>query len=313
MIQIHNPAAVIFIEIVLIAALLLSVHHMTRGRLWRWMGYGLASRKGFRAAAVGLLFLPLGGVLMGLHGTGGITAGAAAARALFGLMLMIAVATFILLRQIRSTQTAELARYVHLIEEKKTAGDPEVAFTIRAAIQALNRGGVTAVDLSNCRLDGADLRKIRLYGSDLRHANLRGARFQGVGFTGANLTEACLVGADLRETFLYQANLRGADLTRADLRRADLREADLRGAHLDSSLLADARLEDALLDGATLSEAHMENTQVSAEQLIKSETLARALLDPQLRSRLVAARNPPAGLARRLLRLDGIVPLLEKR
>ena len=309
MIQIHDPAAVVGIEAVLLLAMLLALHRVTEGRLWAWLRYGLSTRGRFRAAAGAVLVLCLAAAAFEAEGVAGLQVGRALARAFFAVLMMMPLAIFLLLRQKRRAHATQVHRYQVFIDGLKRAEDPAAADTIRAAIMALNRGGVTAVDLSDCRLKGADLRRVRLHGASLRNAELSQANLQDVGFTGADLNGARLIEADLRDTFFYRADLRGADLSRSDLRGADLREADLRNARLDGCRLKDARLEDARLDGASFGQAEMENTQVSVAQLLKTETLSHAILEPKLRARLVAAQHPPGSLSRRLLRLDGTVPL----
>ncbi len=309
MIQIHNPGAVVFVETVLIAAMLLAVHRATGGRFWRWLAYGTATRSGFRMAVLGGLALALAGSLTaGGEGESGLQILRWGARFLFMALSVMVLASGLLACQRRRRQKVQLDVYRGFVRQLKSTAHPAAAATIRAAIRALNRSGETVVDLAGGLLDGADLRGIRLHGANLNQARLERVNLQGVGFTGADLRGARLNGADLRQTFLYRADLRQADLRQADLRQADLRHADLRGAHLDGCLLEDARLEDARLDGATLNGARMENTQVSVAQLLKTDTLAHAVLEPRLRLRLVAARHQPLGLARRLLRIDGSVP-----
>ena len=309
MIQIHDPAAVVCIEVFLLLAMLLALHRVTEGRLWAWLGYGLSTRGRFRAAAGAVVVLCLAAAVFESGGVAGLQVGRALARAFFAVLMMMPLAIFLVLRQKRRAHAVQVQRYQVFIDGLKRAADPAAADTIRAAIMALNRGGVTVVDLSDCRLQGADLGRVRLHGADLRNAELSRANLKDVGFSGADLNGARLIEADLRDAFFYRADLRGADLSRADLRGADLREADLRNACLDGCRLKDARLEDARLDGASFSQAEMENTQVSVAQLLKTETLSHAILEPELRARLVAAQNPPGSLARRLLRLDGTVPL----
>lgn len=310
MIQIHNPGAVVFVETVLLAAAIVVVHQVTRGRIWPWLRHHLATGARGRLTACALLLVPVAVAVLG-RGGAAPSPGQWTACALFALLAGIVLAAVVVLHRRRRAQEAEHRRYQGLIDRLKTSSAPDAAITVRAAIQALNRSGVTGVDLNACRLPGADLRQARLYGARLHQAELPNADLRGVGFTGADLTEARLAGADLRDAFLYRTDLRGADMRLADLSGADLREADLRGARLDGCLLADARLEDARLEGAAFRDACLKNTQVSVAQLLKTRTLARAALDPHLHTELVAAENRPGGLARRLLRLDGIVPITD--
>ncbi len=311
MIQIQNPAAVAFIAMVLIAVLLWCVHRVTAGRFWGWLWYGINTRPRFLLALLcGIMVALAGATATGWSDLAQIQTGRWAARFLLIVLLEMIGVSLILTCQRHRRQKAQLEVYRGFIQKLKAAAHPSAAATIQAAIRALNHSGETVVDLSGGLLEGADLRGIRLHGADLSQAHLEGANLQGVGLSGADLRNVKLAGADLREIFFYRADLRGADLRQADLRRADLREADLRGARLDGCGLEDARLEDARLDGASLSGARMENTQVSVVQLLKTETLAHAVLEPRLRLRLVAAGNPPLGLARRLLRIDGSVPSL---
>jgi uncharacterized protein YjbI with pentapeptide repeats len=309
MIQVHDPMAVIVVESVLIAVALAAAHRATEGRLWGWLRSGLAIRAGFRRIAIGLMTLPAGAVAVGLAADGVHPAADLAARFLMGVLAMIVVLAFCLLRAHRLAHEARARDYRHRIDALKGSAAAEAGPAVRTLILALNRCGVTDVNLTCCRLPGADLSRTKLYKARLRGAELKGADLSRVGFTGADLSGARLNDAVLCEAFAYRANLRDADLSRADLRGADLRDADLRGARLDGCLLADARLEGARLDGASFRAARFKNTQVSVDQLLKTSSLAHARLDPSLHARLTASYDPVPGLARRLLRLDGIIPL----
>jgi len=312
MIQIHDSWAIIFVETVVIAAALVSAHQVTGGRLWGWLRHSFMAGKGRARLVMGLFLLALAVAAFGVDAVGPNPVANGTVRLLSGGIALMAAGTFLLLRRQRIERQNRCQGYQKQINALKGSADPAAPGAIRHLIMALNRCGVTSVDLTCCRLQGADLSRTRLYDARMRGADLRAADLREVGLTGADLRGARLAETDFREAFLYRANLRGADFSRADLRGADLREADLRGACLDACLLANARLEDAKLEGASFRAARLKNTQVTVGQLLKTQSLANARLDPSLRAELIAARDPVPHLPRRLLRLDGTVPLPKK-
>lgn len=308
MIQIHDSWAIVFVETVLIAAALASAHGATGGRLWSWLRHSFAAGKGRARLVVGPL---ISAAVMGLgvDTVGPDQTANWGVRILSALIAAMGVGAFLLLRQQRLERQKRCRGYQKQIDALKGSGDPAAPAAVKNWIRALNRCGVTSVELTCCRLRGADLSRTKLYGARMRGADLRAADLREVGLTGADLRGARLAETDFRGAFLYRANLRDADLSRADLRGADLREADLRGARLDECLLANARLEEAKLAGASFRAARLKNTQVTVDQLLKTQSLAYARLDPSLHAELIAARDPLPRPARRLLRLDGTVPL----
>ena len=311
MIQIHNPAAVVFIEVVLILTLLLAANRFTDNRLLARLRYGFWSRSRWRRLAW-LLVPPLAAIWLSDDAGAGTPLLRAFAIALLVIGIMMGLAAAALLRRERLQRRKAEDRYRQLIARHKSSGHSDAAFTVPTCILALNRSGVTRIDLDGCRLPGIDLRQTKLYRAALRNARLAGADLRGVGLTQARLNGAQLSGADLRDTFFYGADLRGADLSQADLRRADLRDADLRGACLDGCRLAHARLDDALLEGATFRGARMADTRFSVDQLVKARTLERAALNPRLRARLIDAQSLPNGFpSPPTLRLDGIFTVFE--
>jgi hypothetical protein len=229
MIQVHDPMAVIVVESVLIAVALAAAHRATEGRLWGWLRSGLAIRAGFRCIAIGLMTLPAGAVAVGLAADGVHPAADLAARFLMGVLAMIVVLAFCLLRAHRLAHEARARDYRHRIDALKGSAAAEAGPAVRTLILALNRCGVTDVNLTCCRLPGADLSRTKLYKARLRGAELKGADLSRVGFTGADLSGARLNDAVLCEAFAYRANLRDADLSRADLRGGSAFENQLAG------------------------------------------------------------------------------------
>jgi uncharacterized protein YjbI with pentapeptide repeats len=312
MIQIYDAWAIVFVEAVVIVATLAAAHQVSGGRLWGWLRHRFAAGKN-RSPLIMVLLLPSVAVAcFGVDAVGPNPAANWTVRLLSGFITVLATGTFLLLRRQRIDRQNRCQGYQKQIEALKGSADPSASRTIKHLISALNHCGETSVDLTCCRLQGADLSRTKLYGARMRGADLRGADLQGVGLTGADLRGARLAASDFRDAFLYRANLRDVDLSQADLRGADLREADLRGARLDGCLLANARLEEAKLGGASFRAARLKNTQVTVAQLLKTQSLAHARLDPSLHAELVSARYPLPHPARRLLRLDGTVPLPKK-
>jgi uncharacterized protein YjbI with pentapeptide repeats len=312
MIQIQDSWAIVFVETVVIAAALASAHQVTGGRLWSWLQHSFAVGKGRVRLVIGLLILAGAVMVVGVDTVGPDRVANWVVRILSGFIVLMGIGAFLLLRQQRLERQKRCRSYQKQIDALKGSGDPAAPAAVKNWIMALNRCGVTSVELTCCRLRGADLSRTKLYGARMRGADLRSADLREVGLTGADLRGARLAETDFRGAFLYRANLRDADLSRADLRGADLREADLRGARLDECLLANARLEDAKLAGASFRAARLKNTQVTVGQLLKTQSLTHARLDPSLHAELIAARDPLPHLARRLLRLDGTVPLPQK-
>lgn len=128
-------------------------------------------------------------------------------------------------------------------------GSEEAVRRIVGRVKRLNRAGVTAIDLRDCKLPSADFRPyrtterkrpspIRLCGASLHRADLTGADFQGADLSGANF---------------FRAELEGASFQRADLRGAEnlsvaqlLRTASLEGARVDEELKERLRRKNAV-------------------------------------------------------------------
>ena len=143
---------------------------------------------------------------------------------------------------------AQVREYRDEIRDFADWGSQEAVRRIVGCVKRLNRSGVGAIDLRDCRLPGADFSPYRtvekrrptpinLCGAELHRADLSGADFQGADLSGANF---------------YRAELEGTSFARADLRGAEnlsvaqlLRTASLKGARLDEDLVEKLRRRDA--------------------------------------------------------------------
>lgn len=111
------------------------------------------------------------------------------------------------------------------------------------------------VELQAANLEGAYLTAVSLSQKRLQEGRFANADFSLADLSGVDLQGADLHGANFRGASLKHANLRGAELSAADFHEADLTGADLHGAILRHTDFREAILKDVNLCGAELHEA----------------------------------------------------------